>query len=1021
MGKEVVKLTGFIENNKGRLKYLISDRVSIPNSIIRKLNKEEDIITENLRTVTIENIAKNIVMGYYAYAGKGYDKEDILTAEEVYLIHDILLSSKEDKIYGFLPKTSISLETSREILRVINILREGKRKEGVTTKIDPLMSDLEKKLEDRKLLDKIGILNEAVKIIEESSEVDIRRYLAISGEIKLAITDYFAEKISYLEKRFLDALCGKLGINVDIVCMTDNNKSELHFVKAYGQYNEVEYCIEEIKNKGINFGEAGIYYTDEIYENFIKAACEKNNIEVTFKKANAGDNEIIRLLIDLIESIEADFSYEILGRLVNNQTATLKHIIKRDEKAKEEAKEEALENEVLNEEPIYDEKDEEQGNLEKENTEEYKYSLKRAYDTLLRRENIGWSKARYEDFFKRHESIGEFSTLNERENAKIQPFKEFLRDFIDIYEEENTAEKTYLNLLEFAKKYSYNNKNKNTYLKALRELAIPFGLLGQECKEDQLSIIKDALVNFKFGMPEEMDKVRAQRLTGRCVAERPYNFMVGLAASYVLQDTANSPVLSDDEIKEVLDTDAVYVPLAGNSNQVFKEELEYLLATCPKGETTLIYSYYDTLAFKELSPSLFYLTKLNEAAESESTYKPHKTGYRFNKCLENVEDELVKGIENKGEEYTFVTESLSATTLETLVKCPFKYYYQKILNIAEPDNNYNGETWLNASEKGTFFHRIMELYCKAVFLDKYAGETTFSQEEFDKAYNKALKETEIKVPYISECAKNVEAEAIKQVAISYLEELHRFYEEELTSGRKWMVLGCELGFGKDEGSKFRVIYNYDDKVNFDWKGSIDRMDGYMDAEGIIYLKILDYKTGKMSKLKEGIKGKIKKESKKSLLPDKKLLPPDMKLQHFIYGMAGIEYVKQSQEALKEKFGNNEIKGIKLDKVFYDFPFEHNKNNVHDATNKLEEIGFDIELAIDKDLDITKCLPQKAKNLLVKSLSELNAGNIKEFMVNAETYYNSQTEEYSKVKDGCSYCGYKKICRRYVGKGVMDNE
>ena len=528
-------------------------------------------------------------------------------------------------------------------------------------------------------------------------------------------------------------------------------------------------------------------------------------------------------------------------------------------------------------------------------------------------------------------------------------------------------------------------------------------------------------MNFKFGQPEEMDKVRAQRLTGRCVAERPYNFFVGLSASYVLQDTANSPVLSDDEIKKVLDIDAAYVPLAGNSNQVFKEELEYLLETCPKGETTLIYSYYDTLAFKELSPSLFYLTKLNEAAESESTYKPHKTGYRFNKCLENVEDELVKEIENKGEEYTFVTESLSATTLETLVKCPFKYYYQKILNIAEPDNNYNGETWLNASEKGTFFHRIMELYCKAVFLDKYAGETTFSQEEFDKAYNKALKETEIKVPYISECAKNVEAEAIKQVAISYLEELHRFYEEELTSGRKWMVLGCELGFGKDEGSKFRVIYNYDDKVNFDWKGSIDRMDGYMDAEGIIHLKILDYKTGKMSKLKEGIKGKTKKESKKSLLPDKKLLPPDMKLQHFIYGMAGIEYVKQSQETLKEKFGNNEIKGIKLDKVFYDFPFEHNKNNVHDATNKLEEIGFDVELAIDKDLDITKCLPQKAKNLLVKSLSELNSGNIKEFMVNAETYYNSQTEEYSKVKDGCSYCGYAKICRRKVGKGEMDNE
>ena len=1016
MGKDVVKLSSFIENNRGKLKYLISDRVSIPNSIIRKLNKEDNIVTENLRTVTIENISKNIVMGYYAYTGKDYDKEDIFTAEEAYLIQDILLSSKEDKIYGFLPKTSISLETSKEILRIINILREGKRKEGKTTKLDYLISDLSKKLEDRKLLDKVGVLNEAIKIIEESSEVNIRSYLAVSGELKLAITDYFAEQISYIEKRFLDALCGKLGTNVDIVCMTDESKAKIQFVKAYGQYNEVEYCIEELKNKGLNFGEVGIYYTNEIYENYIKAACEKNNIGITFKKANAGDNEIIRLLIDLIESIEADFSYEILGRLVNNQTATLKHIIKRDEITKEEeiTKNRIEEVEIINEEPIYEEKDEEQENLEKENNGEYKYSLKRAYDTLLRRENIGWSKARYEDFLKRHESIGEFSTLNEKENNKIQPFKEFLRDFIDIYNEENTAEKTYLNLLEFAKKYSYNNKNKNTYLKALRELAIPFGLLGQECKEDQLSIIKDALVNFKFGQPEEMDKVRAQRLTGRCVAERPYNFMVGLAASYVLQDTANSPVLSDDEIREVLDVNAAYVPLAGNSNKLFKDEIEYLLTTCPEGETTLLYSYYDTLAFKELSPSLFYLTKLNDSKEIEATYKPHKTGYRFNKCLENLENELVKETENKSEECTFATGSLSATAFETLVKCPFKYYYQRVLNIAEPDNDYKGETWLKASEKGTFFHRIMELYCKAMFSDKYAGETTFSQEEFDKAYNKALKETEIKVPYVSEYAKNVEAETIKQVAMSYLEDLHRFYEEELTSGRRWMVLGCELGFGKDEGSKFRVIYNYDDKVAFDWKGSIDRIDGYLDVEGILHLNILDYKTGKVSNLKEGIRGKTNNKGKK-------LLPPDMKLQHFIYGMAGIEYVKQSQEILKEKFGNNEIKGIKLDKVFYDFPFEVDKEKEYNATYKLVDIGFEVELDIDKDLDVKKCLPEKAKDLLVKSLSELNSGNLKEFMVNAEIYYNSQFEEYSKVKDGCSYCGYTKICRRYIGKGVMDNE
>lgn len=66
-------------------------------------------------------------MGYYAYSGKDFTKEDIFTAEEAYLLQDILLYSKEEKVYGFLPKTSISLETSREILRVSNIIREGKR------------------------------------------------------------------------------------------------------------------------------------------------------------------------------------------------------------------------------------------------------------------------------------------------------------------------------------------------------------------------------------------------------------------------------------------------------------------------------------------------------------------------------------------------------------------------------------------------------------------------------------------------------------------------------------------------------------------------------------------------------------------------------------------------------------------------------------------------------------------------------------------------------------------------------
>ena len=150
------------------------------------------------------------------------------------------------------------------------------------------------------------------------------------------------------------------------------------------------------------------------------------------------------------------------------------------------------------------------------------------------------------------------------------------------------------------------------------------------------------------------------------------------------------------------------------------------------------------------------------------------------------------------------------------------------------------------------------------------------------------------------------------------------------------------------------------------------------------------------------------------------MPADRKLQNFIYGMAGIEYVKQNADMLKEKFDGREIKEIKIDKVYYYFPFENNKD--YDATKRLTNIEFETEVDIDGKLDVEKCLPEKVKNLLVVSISELKQGNIKNFMMNTESYINRENEEYSEVGEDCGYCGYRKICRRCIDKGgIADNE
>ena len=55
--------------------------------------------------------------------------------------------------------------------------------------------------------------------------------------------------------------------------------------------------------------------------------------------------------------------------------------------------------------------------------------------------------------------------------------------------------------------------------------------------------------------------------------------------------------------------------------------------------------------------------------------------------------------------------TFSASSLETAMRCPFKFYVQHLLHVYEPAKTKRGEAaWLLPTELGTFCHEVLERY-----------------------------------------------------------------------------------------------------------------------------------------------------------------------------------------------------------------------------------------------------------------------------------------------------------------------
>ena len=556
-----------------------------------------------------------------------------------------------------------------------------------------------------------------------------------------------------------------------------------------------------------------------------------------------------------------------------------------------------------------------------------------------------------------------------------------MRELAEIFEVGLSCEMLYERLFAFTMKYTYSLNLERKNLKAVLEAQrLVFAqVAAQESVEEMLHLIKDHLLGLTVSGEDRASAVGVYKISNIEVLERPYNYFIGLSAKQFAADTTESPVLSDEELKNYLRGN---IKLAAEAGSRLRWNLARSMNTLTNGCITMGYSTFDTVELKESSPSVFYLDYKDKwgADALVSDY----CGYEIEQDALEVVLKSSQATQNENNLADTASIEMSSSGLQTLSECPLRYYYHYIKMLPSIEfQEKKAHQWLTPAAKGNLFHRTMERYCEEVIKKAECPVEEVDADTFEAIFEAAVTEMLEELPYVSETVFKQEKETERDNAWSYLCEFQRSLYEASQAGIYWKIIGCELGFKNvsyqvadkaQTGKVFEVLFN----------GSIDRLDGYVE-NGVLYLRIVDYKTGKVDKKKKEIEN-------------------DKQLQHFVYAMAATEYVNTHKEELELLFGE-EIKETALSSAQYVFP----NVDVLDATDRVKEAA----------IKGVYRLPEKIDDIIWGLLGNL-------YCVDEEQAQNYMTDfamkmevnEKGKLKkdgpDECVYCKYIRQCRRKIG-------
>ena len=339
--------------------------------------------------------------------------------------------------------------------------------------------------------------------------------------------------------------------------------------------------------------------------------------------------------------------------------------------------------------------------------------------------------------------------------------------------------------------------------------------------------------------------VHAAPLSKGAFLGRSYTYILGLDRNALTAPGRESPLLRDEERSAL--------GLPGSDSGAELPAYHLVTALAAGGEVTLSYSCFDTEKMLAAPPSPIY-------ERLRGTTEPVFFGYHRSVSLTGADRwlegngspapviGLTAGKAGLPEDFVF-----SASSLETAMGCPRRFYFQYILKIPQVEKTDLAKRgWLPVNVFGSLVHEVLEDYFDRLIRDQQAPD-------FDSVCDLHLNAYEQIWPCADQALQAREARRARDCAHSAVEYFRQ---------KGGVPLATELAFGRDT-LKVQPSYSFpekftlqlDEELSFPFTGSIDRLDRLPGGEE---LAIFDYKTG--------ARGMFLRES-------------DNKLQYYLYARA----------------------------------------------------------------------------------------------------------------------------------------
>lgn len=904
------------DNNK---KVIVTDQVSAINKVIRRMAGKAPIF--GVKVLNLSQIALQI---YYAY-------QTIFFPEQVdTYIHRGMQTMRfslclKDPSVTFIDDKSKNMGTAQEILNSLNLIRQNaptkeflessKEKEKGLRK---LWKNYEEMLFAHHEMDEVILYQRVIAILKEvqkKNEAGEFLETMVFDFHDAQIGNFFTKELSLAESEFWDLFLSILRKRSDSLEPKWQNSSVYDFYKAYGVETEVRNVILQMNQ--MEYGDVAILYPTIEYENVLRANLDSSGIPFTFPRGYCAlGTELISLIRNLLSFVQSDFNYKELYCIFDNKILRMPN-------------------------------------------------GKNAYRYFLRK-GIGYGRERYLNFISSYEK-NVLGSENRMEEYEL--FFQFLKAVIGVFDEKNSCGTMYRQLLTVVKEYtSKEDPQQRVLMEQLINYASVMDMVGVTSLQESMLYIHNYLKNLRCSSAEDAGAVCILPYGRVETIDRKHIFVLGLSGNNIEEVPMESPVLSDRELNRYVAVKPPYeIPFAKEKNKRKRDAFYTTLRLSSAKRVYISYSYFDTSKLLMNSSSVLYRELLRESGKTERDIV--KVGYllpvgdiRINPASSKIEmtSEEIEQIKER-------TAYFSASSLQSLLSCPMSFYYSKILKLPQMEFiERRPDQWLPPNVKGNVFHHVMQDYVNEQILSNQKDSLT--EDVFERIFALEIEKTICENPTPSKDIMEMEQEEIRLSLLRYITKLHN---ELNNSKEQKKIIGCEVEFSN-------VICSKSDGYSIIFSGAIDRLDGYVDSENVLWLEIYDYKTGnyekKLTEIEEG-----------------------KQIQHHVYAIAMYAWALEHKAELEELFATKICK-VRIACTEYIFPFEEEKDKIMASIlwdEKQEKIVF----------------PDSLESVLERIVFPFEQGNIEEGLRACEEMAGEQKQVAIAEKvDFCKYCSYKKICR-----------